>query len=85
MLPEGLGAAIDLDAWALPPVFAWLRDLAGIADAEMLRTFNCGIGMIAVVAPDRAAPLAELLAAAGEVREIGRVAAGAGVRYAGRL
>jgi phosphoribosylformylglycinamidine cyclo-ligase len=86
VLPEGLGAEIDLDAWQLPPVFAWLRGLAGIADAEMLRTFNCGIGMVAVVAPARAGALAELLAAGGApVREIGRVVAGAGVRYAGRL
>jgi phosphoribosylformylglycinamidine cyclo-ligase len=85
VLPEGLGAAIDLDAWALPPVFGWLRGLGGIADAEMLRTFNCGIGMVAVVAPDRADALAGVLAAAGAVRPIGRVVAGAGVRYSGRL
>jgi phosphoribosylformylglycinamidine cyclo-ligase len=86
VLPDGLGAEVDLDAWELPPVFAWLRGEAGIADAEMLKTFNCGIGMVAVVAPDRATPLAEAFAAAGEeVREIGRVVPGSGVRYAGRL
>lgn len=86
VLPDGLGVEIALDAWALPPVFGWLRETAGIAEAEMLKTFNCGIGMVAVVAPDRARPLAEALEAAGEtVHEIGRVVAGAGVRYQGRL
>ena len=86
VLPAGLGAEIDLAAWDLPPVFGWLQAQAGIPAAEMLRTFNCGIGMVAVAAPERAEALAELLAAAGEaVRPIGRVVAGAGVRYAGSL
>ena len=86
VLPDGLGAVIDLDQWDLPPVFAWLRDQAGIAEAELLRTFNCGIGMVAVVAPDRAAALEARFAAAGErpIR-IGQVTEGQGVRYAGRL
>ncbi len=85
-LPKTLGAEIDLDAWTLPPVFAWLRQTAGIADAEMLKTFNCGIGLIVVASPDRAAALAAELTAAGEtVHALGRVAPGAGVRYTGRL
>ena len=49
VLPEGLAAAIDLSRVAVPPVFRWLAARGGIAEAEMLRTFNCGIGMIAVV------------------------------------
>ena len=86
ILPEGAGAAIDLGAWPLPPVFAWLRDEAGVAEAEMLKTFNCGIGMVAVVAPERAEALVELLAGAGETPiAIGHVVPGAGVRYSGRL
>jgi phosphoribosylformylglycinamidine cyclo-ligase len=86
VLPDGLGGDIDLGAWPLPPVYQWLRDAAGIADAEMLKTFNCGIGMVAAVAPDRAAALAQAFAAAGEtVVEIGRVTEGAGIRYIGRL
>jgi phosphoribosylformylglycinamidine cyclo-ligase len=86
VLPAGLGAEIDLDAWTLPPVFAWLRAKAGIADAEMLKTFNCGVGLVLVTAPDRAAEIAELLAGAGEtVLALGRIVPGSGVGYAGGL
>jgi phosphoribosylformylglycinamidine cyclo-ligase len=62
VLPEGLGAVIDLGAWSLPPVFRWLREEGGVAEAEMLKTFNCGVGMVLVVAPDRAEALARRLA-----------------------
>ncbi|MEX5728499.1 phosphoribosylformylglycinamidine cyclo-ligase [Rhodovulum iodosum] len=86
VLPEGLGAEIELGTWDLPRVFAWLADSAGVAEAEMLKTFNSGIGMVLAVAPDRADALAELLAQSGEtVFAIGRVAPGQGVRYSGRL
>ncbi len=86
VLPEGCGARIDLDAWAPPPVFAWLRAAGGVAEAEMLRTFNCGIGLVAVAAPERADAVAALLGAEGDaVHRIGRVTTGAGVDYAGRL
>jgi len=86
ILPAGLGATIDLDAWLLPPVFGWLRDAGGVAEAEMLRTFNCGIGMVAVVDPARAETLAETLAAAGEVvHVIGAVTDTPGPRYTGSL
>jgi phosphoribosylformylglycinamidine cyclo-ligase len=86
ILPPGLGAEVDLDAWSLPPVFAWLRACAGIAEPEMLKTFNCGIGLVAAVAAERAGAVAEALGEAGEtVSRIGRVVAGAGVRYTGGL
>ncbi|EPX85947.1 phosphoribosylformylglycinamidine cyclo-ligase [Rubellimicrobium thermophilum DSM 16684] len=86
VLPEGLGAMIDLGAWRMPPVFAWLREAGGIAEAEMLRTFNCGIGMVAVVAPDRLDAIASLLGERGERAVLlGVVAPGGGVRYEGRL
>ena len=49
VLPDGLGARLDLGAVAVPPVFGWLAEAGGVAEREMLRTFNCGIGMIAVV------------------------------------
>jgi len=86
VLPVGLGATINLDAWALPGVFRWLAETAGMAQPELLKTFNCGIGMIAVVAADRAAALTALLQEAGEtVTEIGTVTEGQGVAYTGRL
>ncbi len=92
VLPEGLGAQIDLDAWDLPPVFRWLAEVGGMGDGEMLRTFNAGIGMVLVVAPERAGALADTLRDAGErVQPIGRVVPGAGagpgagVTYAGSL
>jgi phosphoribosylformylglycinamidine cyclo-ligase len=74
VLPEGCGAAIDLSDWPLPPVFAWLQETGRVAEAEMRRTFNCGIGMVVVAAPERAEALAAQLRAAGEdVRPLGRV------------
>ncbi|MEM9010792.1 MAG: phosphoribosylformylglycinamidine cyclo-ligase [Pseudomonadota bacterium] len=86
VLPAGLGAEIDLSAIALPPVFAWLREVTGIDTAEMLRTFNCGIGMVAVVPEGEAE---DALASLGVgARIIGRVAEGEGsesVRYQGDL
>lgn len=86
VLPEGLGARIDLDSWALPPVFGWLAQNAGLEQGEMLKTFNCGIGMIVVAAPDRAEALVALLTEAGEsVSVLGQVTAGEGVSYTGAL
>ncbi len=84
VLPDDLGATIDLDAWALPPVFRWLADTAGLSQAELLKTFNCGIGMIAVVAADRADAISDLLTGAGEtVFRLGTVRPGQGVAYSG--
>jgi phosphoribosylformylglycinamidine cyclo-ligase len=86
ILPEGLGADIDLTAWTLPPVFAWLRATGGIAESEMLKTFNSGIGMVLVVAADRADAVRALLTEAGEtVFPLGQVTQGAGIRYSGAL
>jgi len=86
VLPEGVGAEIDLDAWDLPPVFEWLRTRAGIAEPEMLKTFNCGIGLVAVADPARADAVADAIRQAGEtVSVIGRLVPGSGVTYRGRL
>ncbi|HVG49017.1 MAG TPA: phosphoribosylformylglycinamidine cyclo-ligase [Rubellimicrobium sp.] len=86
VLCEGLGARIDLGAWRLPPVFGWLRQAGGIEEAEMLKTFNSGIGLVAVVAADRAEALARLLMEMGEtVVPLGTVTAGQGVQYTGQL
>ena len=66
VLPDTLAAHIDLGAIAVPPVFGWLARVGGIEEREMLRTFNCGVGMIAVVPADEAQPLIERLHDAGE-------------------
>ncbi|MBK8159472.1 MAG: phosphoribosylformylglycinamidine cyclo-ligase [Rhodospirillaceae bacterium] len=74
VLPKDLACSIDASTWTLPPVFAWLRKVAGTDAQEMARTFNCGIGMILVVARDDAAHIAKTLRDAGEtVNEIGRI------------
>jgi phosphoribosylformylglycinamidine cyclo-ligase len=76
ILPDTLGAEIDLSAWALPPVFQWLRSAGPVADAEMLRTFNCGLGMLMVVAEAEASTLMDFLRAQGEtVYPVGRIVA----------
>src|SRR5487761_410340 len=83
VLPDGFVAEIDAAAWTLPPVFTWLARTAGIARDEMARTFNCGIGMVAIAAPDRADAVARALTEAGErVHRIGRIVKGAGAASA---
>ncbi|MFT5067631.1 MAG: phosphoribosylformylglycinamidine cyclo-ligase [Reinekea sp.] len=86
VLPEGLGAQIDLNAWELPPVFKWLAATGGIIESEMLKTFNSGIGMVLSVAASEADTVTAILSAAGEnVVQIGTVKAGEGVSYTGSL
>ncbi|MEL6100227.1 MAG: phosphoribosylformylglycinamidine cyclo-ligase [Pseudomonadota bacterium] len=85
-LPDGLGAEVDLGEWQMPSVFAWLRDQGGIDQAEMLKTFNCGIGMVLVVEHDRASDhIADLQGAGETVAVIGKVVAGEGVNFSGSL
>jgi phosphoribosylformylglycinamidine cyclo-ligase len=86
VLPEGLGARIDLGVWELPPVFRWLTAHGGMDEAELLKTFNAGIGMVVVVPEDQAKAATELLRAQGEtVYTLGTVIEGAGVEYEGSL
>ena len=86
VIPDGLACEIDLSAWMLPPVFRWLAETAGMSQPELLKTFNCGIGMLLVVAPDRADAIARVLTEQGEtVVHLGRVVAGTGVIYKGKL
>ena len=86
VIPEGLACEIDLAAWDLPPVFQWLAQTAGMSEPELLKTFNCGIGMMLVVEAGRADDIAALLAEQGEtVVRLGRVVTGEGVIYTGRL
>ncbi len=86
VLPDGLGAQVDLGAWQMPPVFGWLQGQGGIDQAEMLKTFNCGIGMVLVVDKDQASDHIAHLQSAGEtVAVIGSVVAGDGVDFHGAL
>ena len=80
IVPDGLAARIDTGAWPWPAIFRWLSREGPVEREEMLRTFNCGIGLVLAVGPDDAAAAREGLVAAGEeVREIGRVETGSGV------
>ena len=77
VLPQGCHAVVDADAWELPRLMAWLQAQGAIEPEEMARTFNTGIGMVAVVAADEAASATAALEAAGEtVFAIGSVEAG---------
>ncbi len=89
VLPKDFSAELDLDAIDVPPVFSWLAKTGGVAPEEMMRTFNCGIGMvILVVASGQAAQVAAVLQEAGEtVTPIGRIVPrrDAGVIYRGSI
>jgi phosphoribosylformylglycinamidine cyclo-ligase len=90
VLPQGLGVMLDLQRVPVPPIFRWLGDMGQVAEAEMLRTFNCGVGMVAVVAPGEADAVGNALVREGEtVVPIGEVVAiardTARVAYRGHL
>ena len=88
-LPDGLDAEVDLDCWTPPAVFSWLAKTAGIAAPEMLRTFNCGIGLVAVVSEKFSGHVIEAFQQSGDkAMRLGHVVAGAGeakVVYRGTL
>jgi phosphoribosylformylglycinamidine cyclo-ligase len=76
ILPDDLGIDLYAKAWDIPPVFRWIAKAGSVADAEMVRTFNCGIGMAVIAAPDHAADISKILTDAGEnVIPIGEVVA----------
>src|SRR5665647_1856460 len=89
VLPKHLGVGIDLPRLPVLPVFKWLAAQGGIAELELLRTFNCGIGMIAIVKPDAIEQVSAILTEAGEaVTLLGEVIPAAGehrVVYNGHL
>ncbi|MGH6935139.1 MAG: phosphoribosylformylglycinamidine cyclo-ligase, partial [Methylocella sp.] len=89
VLPTNLGVEIDLLAIKVPKVFAWLAANGGIAEPEMLRTFNCGIGMVVIVDSGKVAEVLRAFRSAEEdAAAIGRVVAieaGERVVYSGRL
>ena len=75
-LPENTKAVLDNAAWPRPEIFSWLQREGGVAEAEMHRTFNCGIGFVLIVAEADAARATELLQAQGQtVHRIGRIEA----------
>jgi phosphoribosylformylglycinamidine cyclo-ligase len=74
VLPRRLVAAIETRRWVAPPLFDWLRREGGVAEGEMQRVFNCGIGMVLVVDPADAARTQAMLARSGEtVWRIGEI------------
>ena len=86
VLTEGMGADINLDAWELPAVFKWLAAQGGMEEAELLKTFNCGIGMIAVVPANKVETASAAFTDAGHgVVEMGHINRGEGVFYNGSL
>lgn len=86
VLTEGFGAEIDLDSWDLPPVFQWLTAQGGMSEPELLKTFNSGVGMIAVVGADQVEAAKSAFATDGhQAFEIGKIVAGEGVSYTGTL
>jgi phosphoribosylformylglycinamidine cyclo-ligase len=81
ILPNSVAARIDLSSIAAPPVFGWLAAAGNIADAEMLKTFNCGIGMVLVAARDEAGSVLAALRAGGETPfRIGEITEPGGAR-----
>ncbi|KQN74111.1 phosphoribosylformylglycinamidine cyclo-ligase [Devosia sp. Leaf64] len=88
VLPDDLAADVDLAAVTVPPVFGWLSKVGGMSEREMLRTFNCGVGMLVAVTPEDAEKLVESLTASGETAAIvGQVTRRTGepVTFRGRL
>ena len=85
ILPDGLGIEIDTGSWTRPAVFSWLQDKGSITDSELLRTFNCGIGMVMIVPASKAETAASLAGQQGlECFDIGSVVSAGGesrVRY----
>ena len=86
ILPQGCDALMCRSAWPQPPLFAWLQREGGVDEAEMLRVFNCGIGMVIVVTPEAAEETSARLAAAGEtVFRIGHIEPARGAEPRARI
>ena len=84
-LPATVNAEVDLGTWPLPPVVRFACEAANLSEAEALKTFNMGLGMVLIVDPARAEAVEAALGAAGEqTYRVGRIVAGTGeVQYAG--
>ena len=74
VIPEGLAITIDLSSWDCVDIFTWLQEKGGLSDTEMLRTFNCGIGMVVIVNKDDSNDCQEFIKQSGlKCWEIGQV------------
>lgn len=79
VLPEGCSAVLDKSSWDMPPVFTWLAEAGGVAEEEMHRTFNCGVGMTVIVGPAKAEAAIQLLSEQGlDCWELGHIETGDG-------
>jgi len=79
VLPADAKAMLNVASWRRPAIFQWLQQRGNVADAEMWRTFNCGVGLVVCVAPDAVDTALELLRASGEtVWRLGEITAGEG-------
>lgn len=87
ILPEGVSAEIDLAAWTVPPLFRFLQETGDVEESEMLRTFNCGQGMLFIVPEEDKAKAVETVELAGaSCKVIGAIVPGDGsVQYKGHL
>ena len=86
MLPGDMGAEVDLNAWDLPPIFQWLTAQSGLEQAEALKTFNCGIGMVVVVSNDRVDDAIAAMSSDGEAPiRIGQITERPGMHFTGSL
>ncbi|KAH7334299.1 aminoimidazole ribonucleotide synthetase [Rhizoctonia solani] len=81
VLPKGTAARVDVSTYPYPPVFRWLSKQGGVEPLEMARTFNCGIGMVVVIAKEDVQRVKELID--GEVYKIGEIVSGEGVELIG--
>jgi phosphoribosylformylglycinamidine cyclo-ligase len=82
VLPQGLGVRLEARAWRRDPIWQWIQHSGAITDAEMHRTFNCGIGMVLLVPPEAADAAIALLGSCGEQATIiGEACPGEGVQF----
>ena len=79
VLPEGLGADVELDSWEVPPLFRLIEERGGITESEMFRVYNMGVGMILVTAPDRTAQVKSRVPGSWEMGRVVERAEGPGV------
>jgi phosphoribosylformylglycinamidine cyclo-ligase len=66
ILPKGMSAVLQRSRWSLPEIFGWLQRQGNVPDGEMHRVFNCGVGMVLIVAPEIAGAAMEILHSMGE-------------------